>query len=251
VGPDSPSRTPRPDQHLERTPAPAPARQVHRALQHPPAPPWNLPADTQRHQRRRPDQTKPPDPTPHHLRRTHQPVPTRCLNTRNDAQPERPQCRAGARPQSGCNHRLRRSTAESTGAPTGGFRLLIGPAPGSSPTWSVAHMVVRVEESQRALFDRLGAKRSESDLRLGAAATRALVIELRSTDDARTVTCSVERFVEVWQNAWVLHRRSWPPLLGVAWQVRWMLIPPRSVRQRGQRSDHCRVTRRCPACDSR
>ena len=80
VGPDTPSRTPRPHHHLERTPTPTAPRGIRRALQQPSPAPRTPPPSTQRHRRRHPDRHRPTDPTSHNLRRAHQRIPNRSLN---------------------------------------------------------------------------------------------------------------------------------------------------------------------------
>ena len=80
VGAHSPSRTPRPHHHLERTPTPTAARRIPRALQQPSPAPRTPPTSTQRHRRRHPDRHRPTNPTSPNLRRTHQRVPNRSLS---------------------------------------------------------------------------------------------------------------------------------------------------------------------------
>jgi len=58
-----------------------------RALQHASATPLTAPTSTQRHRKRHPDRARPPEPTTHHLRRTHQRVPASSLNPSKDHGP--------------------------------------------------------------------------------------------------------------------------------------------------------------------
>ncbi len=80
MGADTSPRTPRPNHHLERAPTPSTLRRIRRALQQSSTPSRNPATSTQRRCRRHPDWQRPTDPTSHHLRRTHQPIPASCLN---------------------------------------------------------------------------------------------------------------------------------------------------------------------------
>ena len=80
MGAHAQSRTPRPHHHLERATAPAAARGIPRALQHPSPAPRTPPTSTQRHRRRHPDR--------HQTNRSNVTQPAPDSSTSTEPQPE-------------------------------------------------------------------------------------------------------------------------------------------------------------------